>query len=550
MSLAGRTLINEGTLNFRNGDIEMSEGAKIENSGTFEANSESGDGEFGDGGPEIGYEPVKGAAPSIINTGTFEKTEGTRSTEIAVKLENHGPVKAQTGYLAFTGGGSSSSATWTASEGTHIGLNGGTFSLSGGGWAGPGTFNVEANVTSEEVATSGGVSITLGSGSLAVKGNALTVNALTVKGGMLELDDASPSSTVSSLTMSGGSLSGVGPVHVSSSFEWTASGSISGSGSVVLASGSTSVLEGGTMSLAGRTLINEGTLNFRNGDIEMSEGAKIENSGTFEANSESGDGEFGDGGPEIGYEPVKGAAPSIINTGTFEKTEGTRSTEIAVKLENHGPVKAQTGYLAFTGGGSSSSATWTASEGTHIGLNGGTFSLSGGGWAGPGTFNVEANVTSEEVATSGGVSITLGSGSLAVKGNALTVNALTVKGGMLELDDASPSSTVSSLTMSGGSLSGVGPVHVSSSFEWTASGSISGSGSVVLASGSTSVLEGGTMSLAGRTLINEGTLNFRNGDIEMSEGAKIENSGTFEANSESGDGEFGDGGSKKSATNP
>ena len=51
---------------------------------------------------------------------------------------------------------------------------------------------------------------------------------LVISGGSLELTSALESSTVSSLTMSGGSLSGVGPVHVSSSFEWTASGSISG----------------------------------------------------------------------------------------------------------------------------------------------------------------------------------------------------------------------------------------------------------------------------------------------------------------------------------
>ena len=45
---------------------------------------------------------MKGAAPSIINTGTFEKTEGTRTTEVAVDFANYGVIAQHTGILKIT----------------------------------------------------------------------------------------------------------------------------------------------------------------------------------------------------------------------------------------------------------------------------------------------------------------------------------------------------------------------------------------------------------------------------------------------------------------
>ena len=121
--LSGIDVLNEGLLTFgpssggADGDLVMSAGAQIQNSGTLNANSWSNDigpcnntnySFFNDGG----------SAPSVTNTGTFSVGPGTSQTVLGnVAFNNHGTVKIATGTLQLTGGGSGSSSRLVPSIG-------------------------------------------------------------------------------------------------------------------------------------------------------------------------------------------------------------------------------------------------------------------------------------------------------------------------------------------------------------------------------------------------------------------------------------------------
>jgi RHS repeat-associated protein len=126
MTLSGRTLVNEGSLDYVWGTLEFSEGAKLENAGTIEYNTRSSC-----------YEPQirlasESATAQILNTGTFERTsEGTGG--IGVPFTNDGVVEVQSGRLAFSGGGvpeEVANGSWTVANGGSIALTGGTFEIS------------------------------------------------------------------------------------------------------------------------------------------------------------------------------------------------------------------------------------------------------------------------------------------------------------------------------------------------------------------------------------------------------------------------------------
>jgi RHS repeat-associated protein len=311
--LTGRLLVNEGTATLvasSGATITESEGAMIKNSGTFKANAESGP-------PEI----KKGTGTaSIVNIGTFEKAEGTETTEVAVGFENLGIAKSQTGTLIFAGGGSGTAGTWSASEGASLVLHSSSFSLNGDTFSGAITLGESTTVTEIGVKAESALMTVSQSSSLTVQTGSVTVK---------------------NFTLNGSTLKGTGTLNVSGSLTLDGNGgTMSGTGSTVVLPGASGTISGGN-GLEGRSLVNEGTTTLVRetaGTITESEGAQIKNSGTFKANAESGP-------PEI--RAGKGTS-SIVNTGTFEKTEGTETTEVAVSFENLGIIRQETGKLIFT----------------------------------------------------------------------------------------------------------------------------------------------------------------------------------------------------------
>jgi hypothetical protein len=324
--------------------------------------------------------------------------------------------------------------------------------------------------------------------------------ALRITGGSLEVSSASEASSIASLIQSEGTLSGAATVEASGSFEWTG-GTMSGSGKTIVAGSVTGTVRSNL--LAQRTLVNEGTLS-TSGLFEMSNGAQLQNRGTFKDNQEGSPGEL-----SIAIAPGSTSSPSILNTGTFEKTEsesgGTHETRVAVPFENHKTVSARGGTLYFTEGGSSNaSGEWIATEGAAICFFGaGSFPMSGGIWSG----NIQirgAAVTVEGVDTHAS-SVSLSSGSLNVPAGVTKVLSLTMEGGGT------------------GTLTGGGTVAVTESFVFTG-GTMSGSGTTLLGPAVTGRMGGGVL-LTQRTLSNEGVLTVEASTFLMADGAHLLNSG-------------------------
>ncbi len=134
---------------------------------------------------------------------------------------------------------------------------------------------------------------------------------------------------------------------------------MSGSGAVVLEPDATGWIgysgpcSGGVPTLAQRTLINEGTLNLVHVALGLSEGARIENKGTFKDNAEriSGSG-LGTCDEWSVYPKSGGASSSILNKGLFEKTtSGGGVVAVGVNFSNQGVVEAKDGSIEFDDGG-------------------------------------------------------------------------------------------------------------------------------------------------------------------------------------------------------
>ncbi len=287
--LVKRLLVNEGSFSLTNGELRMSQGAEIKNSGTFVANSQYSS-------EPIEFSPEEGATPLILNTGSFEKTGGSGTTGIAVAFENHGTVQTTEGSFEFLGGGSTNSeAKWTIAAGDTATFARAAFTFKGG----------------------------TSTGTLLI-GDTATMEGTT---------------TFEKLTLSK-TLTGPGVARVSGTLAWTG-GTMSGSGSTVILPGATITTSANTdWLLIGRTVVNEGTWSFTEGEIRMSQGAVIKNSGTFIANSQYSS-------PEIWFSPEEGTSPGIVNTGVFEKTAGSGSTTISVNFENLGTLKELEGKLVI-----------------------------------------------------------------------------------------------------------------------------------------------------------------------------------------------------------
>jgi RHS repeat-associated protein len=278
-----RTLVNHGALSLSSSFLSMSNDSRIENPGTFTANTESTE----------GIVHPTGAAPLIVNTGTIRKTSGSGSTLIKVGLENRGTVKAETGTLSFPTSEPLTLVTGSALEGS-IKLSGPSVSAQ---------------------------SFTMPSGTLTLASGTLTV-------------ETGCTAAVSGIAMTGGTLKGGGALTASGAVNWSG-GTMSGTGSTTLLSEAVGSLSNAFLSE--RTLINKGSLSLVSGFLSMPNGSRLENSGTFTVNTESTE----------GIVHNTGAAPLIVNTGTMRKSSGSGATKIKVALQNSGGLVAETGSIVF-----------------------------------------------------------------------------------------------------------------------------------------------------------------------------------------------------------
>jgi RHS repeat-associated protein len=332
--------------------------------------------------------------------------------------------------------------------------------------------------------------------------------ALVISGGSFEVSNAMEVSSTHSLTLEKATLTGAGTLAVSESLTWEPEGVMSGSGKTVLEKGASGVIiphEAGCEGalLSERVFVNEGTLIFSStygsgASFAMSEGARLENKGTFKDNSSAWYCSPWEG--TIVQAVGSKVAPSIVNTGTFEKTEGSTTGQIAVPFENAGTVYGQSAALGFM-------------TGSPVTFTGGSV--------------LEGNVLLDGASVTGGsfhassATVVLSAGSLAITGGS-TAN-------------------VGAFTLEKATLTGAGTLAVSGSLTWEFEGVMSGSGRTVLEKGATGTMipreancEG--VVLTERTFVNEGVVAFSGtygsgATLAMSEGAVLENNGTFKDNS-------------------
>ena len=164
-------------------------------------------------------------------------------------------------------------------------------------WTGPGEggeWRTASDWSTGSVPDSSDLACVEAGTSIAVDGGTNQVGALLDEGtlviasGSLELTSASDTSSAGALTVSGGTLTGVGRLTVSGSLSWTSRHDVGVGRDGCVLWWRRATVNGG-VTLAERQLINEGTANFGDrGWLHMSEGAQIENSGTFKTNTSEG----------------------------------------------------------------------------------------------------------------------------------------------------------------------------------------------------------------------------------------------------------------------
>jgi Phage tail lysozyme len=222
------TFLNEGSVTFGeaggtgSGAITMTNGAQVDNAGTFDDYSY----DPGCGYESTGYsfyDPVERAASAINNTGTFLVETGTEPTRINVNM-----------------------------------TTGGTLTIPRG----------------EELESQ------------------------------------------ASFTIDGGSVNATGLLDAAGTLETSGSATINGPGTLLVASEASGTIGGGCSNLVlnGVSFVNDGSLSSTAGDVGMSDGAHLENAGSFDDEDPG----CAFGANDDSFYDAGGAAPTITSTGVFE----------------------------------------------------------------------------------------------------------------------------------------------------------------------------------------------------------------------------------------
>ncbi len=430
LMLNGTTLINDGTLTLgvsggQSGQLDMENGAHLNNAGTFNADSYKAN--CVPGSNEASIQNSGGSAPSVTNTGTFNVDVGSgNSTSVDLPFNTSGSVDVLSGALALSGGDAIGAGTWTTASGTTVLVAGGSYALT-------------------DAAGSGA--------------------SFSVSGGTLS--QPSGSSTIGGLALAGGTVEASGTLNVSSSISTTA-GTVTGSGKLVIQESATGVIDDAActmLMLNGATLTNDGTLTMgasggQSGQLDMENGAHLDNAGTFNADSYKAN--CVPGSNEASLQNNGGSTSIVSNTGTFNVDVGSgNSTTVDVPFNTEGTVHVQTGAFTPSGGDTTGAGTWTTASGATVSVTGGSYSLTGAAGSGA-SFSVSAGALSESSGSStiGGLILSGGTvealGTLNVSSSiATTAGTLTGSGKLVVqsgatgvLDDAS----CTMLTVNGGTL--------------------------------------------------------------------------------------------------
>ena len=297
-------------------------------------------------------------------------------------------------------------------------------------------------------------------------------------------------------TLEGGTVevAGTGTLSISGTLVWGNFGSLNGAGTTTIANGSTITVnpgasgqvylgsDGSNHTLA---IASGASLDWSSGSIFMAGGSQITNAGTFTANSE-------DGSQLAQAFDFLDPAPTLVNTGTVQRTAGSGTTSIRVAVQNDGTIRVSTGVLNLTG------PLTNYSPGSKT-LTGGTYEVFS-----PGLLRI----TELDVVTNAATIVLDGIDA-----------ALEDQSEQDALRNLATNSATGSLTIRNGksqsvaALTNAGAVAVGSAATLTANGYTQTGGTTTLVAGSANVIASGTNSISidGGTLAGVGTLQANGG---------------------------------------
>jgi hypothetical protein len=356
---------------------------------------------------------------------------------------------------------------------------------SGGQWTTAANWSPARVPTSSDTAIvdlAGTYTITLSSGTQSPFGVFLggtgVVSTLHHVGGVLSPVRESIVKSGSAYTLDGGFLGGAATLTIEGSFRWE-SGSMTGSGRMILAEGTNSTIGGQgqkRFNTSTRILENRGRLTYDGSGLDSFNNSAFTSLTSRIINGATGiwifDGEGGITARNNTSQPGAHSGISFENAGLVRRvgvgTTTLSSDSLGATLTNSGRVEIEEGLLQLRSGGTLTGPV-NVVAGTSIQFSGGTMSVNAGGdlsGSGPVFVNGGALVFNT-TSTSGTGSYSLTSGSISVNGAA----------------------TLNGLTMSGGSFGGSGVATITTGFDWSG-GSLTGSGRLVLAEGTTSTITG------------------------------------------------------------
>jgi hypothetical protein len=360
------------------------------------------------------------SAEFFNNAGTLRKSAGSGTTQIFPQLINTGLVDAQTGTISFNSGGTIA-----------------------------GQFNAAASATinfANGSYTGGAAPQLTGAGAFQFNGATLTLSNnvipnLQMLGGTLALGPAFQGGSITNLTLPGTSLAGTNTV--------TGVATLGGGGSGVLTVASNGVVNWAGGGISGLVTVKSNAVLNLTGPLSKILYGSLTNAGKVVATGTSYLQIFSPGA----FYNLPGALFDIQNdqfylyyaygteifnnAGTLRKSAGTGTTQILVQFNNTGLVDAQTGTIAFGGGGAIASQFNTAASTTINFANGNFTAGTPPQLTGAGTFQFN------------GATLTLSNN---------VIPNLQMLGGMLVPGPAFQGGSITNLTLPGTSLAGTNTV--------------------------------------------------------------------------------------------
>ncbi len=316
----GRTLVNQGTVEWSGGALRTGHGGNIRNQGVWLDSS----------GAYLAND-YGGTVGTFVNTATGNYTKsGTGTTTYYVPFDTQGTVNVTGGTLDLSEGGTaSSSAVINVGESGRL------------------RFSDDYTITDAASLRGAGIA-ELAGGTLSLQGRLGLAN----------------------LTLTSGTLAGTQTLASGARLNWNG-GTLNTAGvaTTTVESGATLVVATtSTHDFNGRTLVNQGTFEWRAGTLRSGNGGGIDNQNLF----------VDSGGYYLSSDYGGTAAAFTNRAGAVYRKTGAETTLVYSPFHNAGHLDLQAGTLQLHGGGSfTAGATGTLGSGAVLDLRGGTFALDG-----------------------------------------------------------------------------------------------------------------------------------------------------------------------------